>query len=67
MGTVGAVVAVSISTIPFYVLTVIGVSRERMNGPGQDLVSTLVFLGVFGVIALVRLSLGFGQPFAAGM
>lgn len=61
-GPLGAVVAVAMNDLPGYVIVSIGLSRERVWLPKQDLLATTLFLAVLGAGMCVRLVFGLGMP-----
>lgn len=61
-GIPGAVIAIALNDIPFYIGLVYGLTREKLYLPQQDLVATGIFLICLAVVLLGRFSLGFGTP-----
>lgn len=59
---VGAVIAVAVGDIPFYVVTMYGLWREGVNCLKQDIWATAVFLSLLTAVLLCRYLLGWGLP-----
>lgn len=59
---VGAVIAVAVGDIPFYVVTMYGLWREGVNCLKQDIWATAVFLSFLTAVLLCRYLLGWGLP-----
>jgi O-antigen/teichoic acid export membrane protein len=62
-GALGVIVVVATSDLWRYVPTLAGQIRERFSFAGQDLVATLVMLGLVGLCEWLRWSFGFGTSF----
>lgn len=58
----GAVIAVAVGDLPFYLVTMYGLWREGVNCIKQDLWTTAVFLSLLTAVLGVRYSLGWGFP-----
>jgi O-antigen/teichoic acid export membrane protein len=61
-GMVGAVWTVAFSDVPVYFANLLGLSREALSPLEQDLQMTMVFVGCFGLLFALRVSLGFPWP-----
>ena len=60
----GAVAAVAISDLPVYFVNLYSGYREGVGTLGQDLKLTLGFACLLTLALTLRVSLGFGSPFA---
>lgn len=58
----GAVIGITVSSIPSYIIITYGLWRERLSFVSQDLSSTLLFLVSLVIIYGGRLALGFQPP-----
>jgi O-antigen/teichoic acid export membrane protein len=63
IGMVGAVIAVAISDLPLYFVSVVSASREGISAWRQDILMTAFFLGLLGAALALRFSIGLGSPF----
>lgn len=61
-GVLGAVVVVAANDLPYYGSVAYGVWQEKVSGFRQDLLATLLLLGVATILISVRWSLGLGLP-----
>jgi hypothetical protein len=62
-GIAGAVVAVAISDVPVYFVILHASYREKVGTFLQDVAMTAAFVCVLAAALIVRMSLGFGNPF----
>lgn len=62
LGVPGAVIAIALNDVPFYIGVVYGLIREKLYVPLQDTMATLFMMVCLGLAVLVRFSLGFGLP-----
>jgi O-antigen/teichoic acid export membrane protein len=62
MGVPGAVIAVALNDIPFYVVIAEGLRREKLSSFKQDMLATLFFVGLIALVLAVRSVLGLGSP-----
>jgi O-antigen/teichoic acid export membrane protein len=62
MSTVGAIIAVPLSNLPFYGVIAYGLWRERLACIGQDIKATVLFLLLLSVAIGCRYAAGFGIP-----
>jgi len=53
-GVVGAVIVVACNDLPFYLIVGYGLWREKLNAIVQDLLATLLLLGLISLIAIFR-------------
>ncbi len=60
--TLGAIVVVSLSDFPLYVVNLIALKKENLSCVSQDIQATLYFVVVLVGFLLIRYSLGFGYP-----
>jgi O-antigen/teichoic acid export membrane protein len=58
----GAIVAVALRDLPYYVATNFGLYRERLSVARQDALLTGLLVVILGAIVALRLALGFGTP-----
>ena len=63
-GVLGAIIIVAMNDVPFYFAIAFGVSREGLSNISQDIKTTLMFLGILGILIYMRWLLGFGVPMA---
>ncbi|HEY9909112.1 MAG TPA: oligosaccharide flippase family protein [Thermosynechococcaceae cyanobacterium] len=63
LGIAGAVIAVSLNDLPFYLVVIVGLQREKLSPLKQDLQATLVFVGLVALVLLGRSLLSLGSPF----
>jgi O-antigen/teichoic acid export membrane protein len=64
-GTVGAIIAISLSDFPLYIVNLYGLRREKLFCFAQDVQSTALFIGLLIGLLTLRHSLGFGLPIQA--
>jgi O-antigen/teichoic acid export membrane protein len=64
LGMTGAVLAVALSDLPVYFITVVSAHREGMKLYWQDTWLTAAFVVCLGAGLLLRSWMGFGSPFA---
>lgn len=64
-GVLGAVIVVAANDLPYYLAVAYGVWQEKLSGFRQDLLSTLLLLGVASLLITIRWSLGLGLPIEA--
>jgi len=64
IGPVGAVIAVSISNFPPYLVTAYYLWRERLACIGQDIKASALFLALLTVMLMARVAIGFELPMA---
>jgi O-antigen/teichoic acid export membrane protein len=62
LGLPGAIIIVALNDIPFYLLILYGLHREKLSVFVQDIQTTLLFLLVTGAFILGRVALGYGLP-----
>ncbi len=62
-GMFGAVVAVAISDLPVYIVSSIGLAREKISLVWQDAKLTLLLSVLLGIALLIRHGLGVPSPF----
>ncbi len=62
MGVMGSVIVVALNDIPFYVLVMYGLWREKLTVIHQDIHATVLLIGLIAVILICRYNLGFGLP-----
>ncbi len=61
-GVLGAMVAIALNDLPYYVAVAVGVRRERVSGLRQDLAHTLLLVVVLAALIGARVALGLGVP-----
>jgi O-antigen/teichoic acid export membrane protein len=61
-GLVGAVIAVALTSLPFYGAIIYGLQRERLIVIKQDFRATAVLMSSLALILIGRVILGFGLP-----
>lgn len=61
-GILGAVIVIGISDFPLYIVNLYGLWREKLLLIGQDIQTTIFFVGLLALLLLIRYSLGFGLP-----
>ncbi|GAA6614484.1 oligosaccharide flippase family protein [Scytonema sp. NUACC26] len=64
-GILGAIVVISLSDFPLYIVNLYGLWREKLSCFIQDVQTTALFIGVLALFLLVRNSLGLGLPIQA--
>jgi O-antigen/teichoic acid export membrane protein len=62
MGILGAIVAIALNDLPFYLAVSFGAHRERLATIVQDLQATFFCLALIILICVCRYALGFGLP-----
>ncbi|MBF2072758.1 MAG: oligosaccharide flippase family protein [Synechococcales cyanobacterium C42_A2020_086] len=62
-GAVGAIVAMAFSDLPFYSVISYGAWREKLATTRQDILVTLLLIGLLISLGAGRALLGFGSPF----
>ena len=58
----GAVLVVAFNDLPFYLPISFGLWREKLNCIGQDLIATLLLVGLISGVLFIRYHLGWGLP-----
>jgi O-antigen/teichoic acid export membrane protein len=58
----GAIIAVALNDLVYYVAINYGLSREGLGGWKQDLVATVMLFALLAVVLTARKALGFGLP-----
>lgn len=66
-GPIGAVISVSLSNLPPWLVVTYALWREKISVIRQDLIMTFIFLAIMGLLTLSRSLLGLGVPFAGAM
>jgi O-antigen/teichoic acid export membrane protein len=61
----GAIMAIALNDLPFYLVVNVGLLREGLSTLVQDLQATLLLLGVLALVMGGRYYLGFGLPIDA--
>jgi O-antigen/teichoic acid export membrane protein len=61
-GVAGAVIAVALNDLPYYVPIAYGLWREGLNSFAQDTKATALLLAMLTVALMIRSALGFGSP-----
>jgi O-antigen/teichoic acid export membrane protein len=61
-GTIGAIIAISLSDFPLYLVNLYGLWQEKLYCFLQDIQTTMFFVGLLSLFILIRHSLGFGLP-----
>jgi O-antigen/teichoic acid export membrane protein len=61
-GTIGAVIAVALNDLPLYIITAVGLIRERLTLYRQDLAATLILLAAVMLCIVLRTYMGLGLP-----
>ncbi|GAB4377332.1 MAG: hypothetical protein Kow00121_26440 [Elainellaceae cyanobacterium] len=64
LGVLGAIIAIALNDLPFYAAISYGAWREKLSTTAQDLVTTLLLIGLIILMWGCRYSLGFGLPIA---
>lgn len=62
LGVLGVIIVVACNDLPFYAVVSYGAWREKIGTINQDLLATLLFVGLIAIIWLIRYLLGFGLP-----
>ena len=60
MGTLGAVIVVAFNDLPLYVSVLYGLWREKLMCLQQDILATLLLIGLISVSSSARYLMGFG-------
>ncbi len=58
----GAVIAVALNDLVFYVIINFGLWRERLSGLRQDILTTTLLIGLLAIVLTCRFYLGLGLP-----
>lgn len=61
-GVLGAIIAIAFNDLPFYALVSYGLYCEKLSTLKQDLVASLILLGLLGTVLTFRYTMGFGLP-----
>ncbi|MFI3219232.1 MAG: oligosaccharide flippase family protein [Methylococcales bacterium] len=61
-GILGAIAVVALNDVPYYLVISFGVWREGLSGIGQDIKTTLIFVGLLALLLYGRWLSGFGLP-----
>jgi O-antigen/teichoic acid export membrane protein len=61
-GILGAVIVIALNDLPVYGASAYGLWREKLSTLKQDLLATLILLGLIGLTLTTRSSLGWGLP-----
>ncbi len=61
-GTLGAIIVITLSDLPLYIVNLYGLWQENLTCFVQDLQTTVFFIGVLALFISIRLYLGFGLP-----
>jgi O-antigen/teichoic acid export membrane protein len=61
-GMLGAIIVVAFNDLPFYIPISFGLWREKLSCIGQDLIATLLLVGLITGVLFIRYSLGLGLP-----
>jgi O-antigen/teichoic acid export membrane protein len=64
-GNVGAVSAVALNDLAYYVVVMYGLSQEKLGCTAQDIKATALLLAGIAIVVLVRIILGIDFPFQA--
>jgi len=62
IGELGAILVVSMSDLPLYLVNIYGLKQEKLSCTMQDAYCTAFFLALTTLFLLTRYSLGFGVP-----
>ena len=62
LGMLGVIIVVAFNDLPFYAAVSYGAWREKIGTIDQDLLATLLFIGLVILIWFTRYSLGLGLP-----
>lgn len=62
MGVFGAIIVVAFNDLPVYLAMNYGLWREKLIGTKQDIMATLVLIGLLTLVLTGRYSLGWGLP-----
>lgn len=61
-GVLGAIIAIAFNDLPFYALVSYGLYCEKLSTLKQDLVASLILVGLLGTVLTFRYTMGFGLP-----
>ncbi|MBW4634643.1 MAG: oligosaccharide flippase family protein [Iphinoe sp. HA4291-MV1] len=61
-GILGAIVVISFSDLPLYIVNLYGLWREKLSCFVQDIQTTVFFIAILALCLVIRHSLGFGLP-----
>jgi O-antigen/teichoic acid export membrane protein len=61
-GVLGAVVVIAFNDLPFYGFTAYGLYREKLSTLNQDVLATLILLGLLSALLTTRYICGLGLP-----
>lgn len=61
-GTLGAIIVITLSDLPLYIVNLYGLWQEKLTCFVQDLQATVFFIGVLALFLAIRIYLGFGLP-----
>ncbi len=61
-GILGAIIVISLSDFPLYVVNLYGLWREKLSCFNQDIRATAFFIGILALFLGIRNYLGFGLP-----
>jgi O-antigen/teichoic acid export membrane protein len=64
-GIIGAVIVIALNDLPFYGLVAYGLSCEKLSTFKQDILATLIFMGLLSAVLTLRYTLGLGLPIDA--
>ncbi|WP_017653696.1 oligosaccharide flippase family protein [Fortiea contorta] len=64
-GVLGAVIVIGVSDFPLYLVNLYGLWREKLLLIGQDIQTTIFFIGLLAVLITIRYFLGLGLPISA--
>lgn len=62
LGILGAILAIALNDVPFYLASSYGAWREKLTTVTQDLWATLVLVGLIAALCAGRYALGLGLP-----
>ncbi len=61
-GILGAIIVISLSDLPLYIVNLYGLWREKLSCIRQDMQVTALFVGILSLFIFIRNYLGFGLP-----
>ena len=61
-GVLGAIIVISFSDFPLYIVNLYGLWQEKLSCFAQDIRATIFFIGVLTLFLVIRNYLGFGLP-----
>ena len=61
-GTLGAIIVITLSDLPLYIVNLYGLWQEKLTCFVQDIQTTAFFIGVLALFLAIRIYLGFGLP-----